>query len=82
VDGRDVSARANLGLFTQPLSLPGLPVLALPVRVAEGLPLGLQLVAAPGREEALFSVARHLERAGLAGCGLAGCALPKIKESV
>lgn len=70
VEGKEVSARANLGLFTQPLSLPGVPVLTVPVLVSEGLPLGLQLVAAPGCEEKLFSVACHLERAGLAGCRL------------
>ncbi|MCE0742768.1 AtzE family amidohydrolase [Acetobacter sicerae] len=70
VAGKEVSARANLGLFTQPLSLPGVPVLTVPVLVSDGLPLGLQLVAAPGCEEKLFSVACHLERAGLAGCRL------------
>lgn len=68
VDGKPVSARANLGLFTQPLSLPGLPVLCLPLKNTGSLPLGLQLVAAPGQEAALFSVARALKKSGLAGC--------------
>lgn len=70
VDGKPVSARANLGLFTQPLSLPGLPVLCLPLKNTGSLPLGLQLVAAPGQEAALFSVARALKKSGLAGCVL------------
>ncbi|MFT9015232.1 MAG: AtzE family amidohydrolase [Acetobacter sp.] len=67
IGGKQVSARANLGCFTQPLSLPGLPVLTLPLRGTGTLPLGLQLVAAPGREAALFSVARALKQQGLAG---------------
>lgn len=72
VGGKPASARANLGLYTQPLSLPGLPVLCLPLANTGTLPLGLQLVAAPGREAALFSLARKLEQAGLAG----RCPLP------
>ncbi|MBB2201759.1 AtzE family amidohydrolase [Gluconacetobacter tumulisoli] len=67
VDGQSVSARANLGLYTQPLSLAGVPILSVPLAISGGLPLGLQLVAAPGREAALFAVAAELERAGLAG---------------
>jgi len=64
VDGKPVSARANLGLYTQPLSLAGMPILSAPLRV-EGLPLGLQLIAAPGREDALFAVAHALDAAGV-----------------
>ncbi|GAB6968059.1 AtzE family amidohydrolase [Komagataeibacter kakiaceti JCM 25156] len=67
VDGKTVSARANLGIFTQPISLTGLPVLAAPLAVA-GLPLGIQLIGAPGGEARLFAVARELQRAGLARC--------------
>jgi aspartyl-tRNA(Asn)/glutamyl-tRNA(Gln) amidotransferase subunit A len=67
VGGQPVSARANLGLYTQPLSLAGVPILSVPLLGTGGLPLGLQLVAAPGNEAALFTVAEALERAGLAG---------------
>lgn len=67
VDGKTVSARANLGIFTQPISLTGLPVLAAPLAV-EGMPLGIQLIGAPGSEARLFAVARELESAGLARC--------------
>ncbi|MFT9067108.1 MAG: AtzE family amidohydrolase [Acetobacter syzygii] len=77
VDGKPASARANLGLYTQPLSLPGLPVLCLPLLNTNTLPLGLQLVAAPGREAALFSLARKLEQAGLAG----RCPLPATQQA-
>ena len=69
LNGKSVSARANLGLFTQPLSLAGFPVLSAPLRKpgAEGLPLGVQLIARPGEEELLFAVAEDLQTAGLLG---------------
>lgn len=67
VNGQSVSARANLGLYTQPLSLPGLPVLCVPLLNTQSLPIGLQLIAAPRKESNLFSIARHLQDNGLAG---------------
>ncbi|MCD7099062.1 AtzE family amidohydrolase [Stenotrophomonas sp. MMGLT7] len=67
IDGVQVSARANLGLFTQPLGLAGCPVLAAPLWRPDRLPLGVQLIAAPGREDRLFAVAAQLERDGLVG---------------
>ena len=67
VDGQVVSARANLGLYTQPLSLAGVPILSAPLLGTGGLPLGMQLIAAPGREAALFALAGALARAGLVG---------------
>lgn len=67
VDGQQVSARANLGMFTQPLGLAGCPVLAVPLHRPGRLPLGVQLVAAPGREDRLFALARQLEAIGLTG---------------
>jgi AtzE family amidohydrolase len=67
VDGAMVPARANLGLYTQPLSFIGLPVLAVPLKRPGQLPLGLQLVGAPGREGALIAFARQLEEAGIIG---------------
>ncbi len=67
IDGQPVSARANLGIFTQPLGLAACPVLAVPLWRPGQLPLGVQLVAAPGREDRLFSVARQLEALGLTG---------------
>ncbi|WP_174293471.1 AtzE family amidohydrolase, partial [Sphingomonas bacterium] len=66
VDGARVSARAQLGLFTQPLSFVGLPVIAAPL-ACPGLPLGLQLIGAPGSEATLFALARRLEHDGLIG---------------
>jgi len=66
IDGRKVSARANLGIFTQPLTLTGFPVLSVPLARKDRLPLGLQLVGLPGREDMLFAVARKLVEAGVA----------------
>jgi AtzE family amidohydrolase len=67
IDGAPVSARANLGLFTQPLGLARCPVLAAPLKRPGQLPLGVQLIAAPGREDRLFALAAQLEHAGLLG---------------
>ncbi|MBB5685702.1 aspartyl-tRNA(Asn)/glutamyl-tRNA(Gln) amidotransferase subunit A [Sphingobium boeckii] len=65
VDGKPQSARANLGLYTQPISYLGLPVIAAPLPV-EGLPMGVQLIAAKGRDTDLLHFARTLEARGLA----------------
>lgn len=62
--GETLPLRPSLGLLTQPISFIGLPVIAAPVR-RQSLPLGVQLVAAPWREEALFRVAGWLERQGV-----------------
>jgi AtzE family amidohydrolase len=74
VDGETVLTQPYLGCYTQPLSFVGLPVLSVPVAGASGgagLPLGVQLVAAPHREAALVRVAAELERRGL-------CVVPKV----
>ena len=63
LDGRDVSIRAHMGIYTQPLSFIGLPVLNVPVAV-DGMPIGVQLIGAPWNERALFRVAAYLERLG------------------
>ncbi len=62
-----VSVRANLGLYAQPLSFIGLPVLTVPVCVPGELPVGVQLVAAPWQEARLFSIATALHAAGIVG---------------
>ncbi len=67
LDGVMVPARANLGLFTQPLSFIGLPVVAVPLARPGRLPLGLQLVGPPGGEAACFALAARLEACGLTG---------------
>jgi aspartyl-tRNA(Asn)/glutamyl-tRNA(Gln) amidotransferase subunit A len=65
--GVEMPVRANLGIFTQPFSFVGLPVAAVPIAIGdEALPLGLQVIAAPWREDFALRVARELERSGLA----------------
>ena len=65
--GTSMPARANIGLFTQPISFVGLPVVAVPVWIDAGLPLGVQVIAAPWREADALRVARELERLGVLG---------------
>ena len=64
LDGAVLPVRANLGVFTQPISFVGLPVVAVPV-FGTGLPVGVQVIAAPWREEAALRVAYALERDGV-----------------
>ncbi len=65
LDGTPLPVRPNLGLFTQPISFAGLPVVAAPVPSAAPLPIGVQLIAAPWRERHVLRVAHHLEREGI-----------------
>jgi len=63
--GETVPVRPNLGLFTQPISFIGLPVVAVPLP-GPALPIGVQLIAAPWREDQALRAARALEQAGVA----------------
>ncbi len=65
LEGVEMPVRPNLGLFTQPISFIGLPVVAAPVHGAGPQPIGVQLIAAPWREAALLRVARVLEQSGV-----------------
>src|SRR6185437_11034747 len=56
------SGRAS-GEFEQPYNLTGAPAIALPCgTTAEGLPVGLQLSALPGRDQALLAAAAVVEK--------------------
>lgn len=66
IRGREMLARPNAGLLTQPISAIGLPVIATPIGRLDGLPIGMQIIAAPWREDLCFRVARALERSGAA----------------
>ena len=63
LDGVELAVRANLGLYTQPISFIGLPVVAVPVPL-EPMPIGVQIIAAPWREDVALRVAYALEQAG------------------
>jgi aspartyl-tRNA(Asn)/glutamyl-tRNA(Gln) amidotransferase subunit A len=61
IRGRTLPARASVGLLTQPVSCLGLPVVCAPAGKVDGLPVGLQVVAAPWREDLCFRVAGALQ---------------------
>ena len=66
LDGQRLPLRPNVGVMTQPISCIGLPVAAVPVWGAHAtLPIGVQVIAAPWREDLALRVAAVLERAGV-----------------
>ncbi|MFC7608279.1 amidase family protein [Teichococcus aestuarii] len=65
-EGQSLPLRPNLGLYTQPVSFIGLPVAAVPLWPDDGLPVGVQIIAAPWREDLALRAARVLERQGVA----------------
>lgn len=76
LNGQQMPARPSLGLLTQPISFIGLPVVAAPIAPAPGnLPLGIQIIAAPWREDLALRVAFALEQAGVAAAPIAAGAL-------
>ncbi|WP_223476516.1 AtzE family amidohydrolase [Oricola indica] len=65
LDGVEMPVRPNMGIFTQPISFIGLPVVSVPVWTeGEKLPIGVQLIAAPWREDFVLRLAHHLEKTG------------------
>jgi 1-carboxybiuret hydrolase len=62
-DGKEMPVRSSLGLYTQPMSFIGLPVVAVPVPLSP-LPMGVQIIAAPWREDVALRVAFALEQMG------------------
>ena len=63
-DGKTIPLRPNIGLFTQPVSFIGLPVVAAPVQITGELPCAVQLIGAPNSEGLLLRVAQQLEKSG------------------
>jgi len=63
LNGQELPLRPSLGLLTAAMSFVGVPVVSVPVRRAGALPIGVQIVAAPWREDLAFRVAAHLELA-------------------
>ncbi|MEJ2655557.1 MAG: amidase family protein [Acidihalobacter sp.] len=62
--GQEMLVRPHLGLYTQPISFVGLPVVVVPVHTPGSLPIGVQLIAAPWREDLALRVAAQLEADG------------------
>ena len=65
LDGVEMALRPNIGIYTQPISFIGLPVVAAPVPLTP-LPIAVQIIAAPWREDVALRVAYALEQAGVA----------------
>src|ERR1700704_144981 len=63
LDGVELPVRANIGIHTQPISFIGLPVVAVPLAP---MPIGVQIIAAPWREDIALRVTHALERIGVA----------------
>jgi aspartyl-tRNA(Asn)/glutamyl-tRNA(Gln) amidotransferase subunit A len=64
LDGVELPVRANIGIHTQPISFIGLPVVAVPVPL-EPMPIGVQIIAAPWREDIALRVAYALQQMGV-----------------
>jgi aspartyl-tRNA(Asn)/glutamyl-tRNA(Gln) amidotransferase subunit A len=65
LDGKEIPLRPNIGFYTQPISFIGLPVVTVPVPLRP-LPIGVQVIAAPWREDVALRVAYALEQSGVA----------------
>ena len=74
---RKLPARPSLGLLAQPISCIGLPVVTVPLwgksAAHPHLPIGVQLIAAPWREDHALRVAAQLQAQGL-------CSAPVAKD--
>jgi AtzE family amidohydrolase len=68
INGTKHPARAAMGLLTQPISFAGCPVVAAPMwpQGTGGMPIGVQIIAAPWREDLAFRAAQVLSDAGVA----------------
>src|SRR5262249_18642069 len=63
--GVKLPVRPNIGIYTQPISFIGLPVVAVPVPLSP-LPIGIQIITAPWREDVAMRIAYALETMGVA----------------
>jgi aspartyl-tRNA(Asn)/glutamyl-tRNA(Gln) amidotransferase subunit A len=71
LDGVELPVRPNIGIYTQPISFIGLPVVAVPVPLSP-LPIAVQVIAPPWREDIALRIAHALEQAGV-------CVAPRPK---
>jgi 1-carboxybiuret hydrolase len=71
LDGVELPVRPNIGIYTQPISFIGLPVVAVPVPL-EPMPIAVQVIAAPWREDVALRIAHALEQSGV-------CVAPRPK---
>ena len=78
LNGTSVPARPSMGLLTQPISYAGCPVVAVPLwpNGPNAMPIGVQVIAAPWREDLALRVARKLEAQGIAASPIARLVTP------
>jgi aspartyl-tRNA(Asn)/glutamyl-tRNA(Gln) amidotransferase subunit A len=65
LNGQEVPLRPNIGIYTQPISFLGLPVVAVPVPQPDGMPIAVQIITAPWREDVALRIAYDLEVRGV-----------------
>lgn len=68
INGTQMPGRPTVGLLTQPISFAGCPVAVAPIWPdgTGGMPIGVQLIAAPWREDLCLRAAAVLQAAGVA----------------
>jgi AtzE family amidohydrolase len=68
INGTQAPCRPSMGLLTQPISFAGCPVVAAPMwpTGTGGLPIAVQVIAAPWREDLAFRAAQVLSTSGVA----------------
>ena len=68
INGTRVPCRPSVGLLTQPISFMGCPVVAAPMwpQGTNDLPIGVQIIAAPWREDLALRAAWVLHQSGIA----------------
>jgi AtzE family amidohydrolase len=77
--GHDLAPRAYMGMLTQPISFIGLPTITVPFLREGEMPLGVQVIAPPWREDICFRVARTLEQSGVARSSIAASVMAETK---
>ncbi len=68
LNGKESPLRPVLGLLAQPFSCIGLPVVTVPAYSGNSMPLGMQLISPPWREDISLQVAAFLEMSGAVNC--------------
>lgn len=62
INGKEVDLLNHIIRFTGPSNLTGLPSLSIPVGMAEGLPVGMQIIGKAFDEVTVFNIAKHVEK--------------------
>ena len=65
LNGQQAPLRPNIGIYTQPISFISLPVVAVPVPQPGSMPIAVQIITAPWREDVALRIAYDLEARGV-----------------